>query len=623
MKKVFIIVGAIVIILAIVLSVLWHEHRDELTVELPTYPPIGKTVWLDQNWSVDQRNWFHHADQGTQTFGIPYEWFIALEQPALSLRDPGLLSDTTYLDRYGFIPDTSSSKSELPVGFAHGGAVLDVSGAPLRNPQTNTQMTSLGLTCAACHTGRFTYQGTAVYIDGGSALTNVQNFQKAVGLSIVYTHCVPGRFARFAERVLGPGASDEAKSNLRKQFGAVYEQIKEVANLEKSVKSHSVLEGFTRLDALSRIGNTVFALDLGHHENFVAYSAPVHFPRVWYASWFEWVQYNGSIQQPMIRNAGEALGVRATINFPVAKDQLPTSSVQVNTIFELEQSLAGDKPPTAEKGFTGLASPIWPEKILPPIDTALAVKGAALYQAHCNGCHLPATSDPEFWTAPQWSTANAAGERYLNLNMIDIAHVGTDPAQAEDMKNRTVAIPITLEIKNSSGQGVTSDDFADGLRQLVSAVVTRWYDSQVPPTPPALREKMNGFRADGVRAQLAYKARPLNGIWATPPYLHNGSVPNLYALLSPVAERPKTFYLGNREFDPVNVGYRTEEFPGGFQLDTSLRGNSNSGHEFNNGSGQGIIGPLLTPDERRELIEYLKSLKGSVDREENQSLGHR
>jgi hypothetical protein len=207
--------------------------------------------------------------------------------------------------------------------------------------------------------------------------------------------------------------------------------------------------------------------------------------------------------------------------------------------------------------------------------------------------------------------------------MIDIAHVGTDPAQAEDMKNRTVAIPITLEIKNSSGQGVTSDDFADGLRQLVSAVVTRWYDSQVPPTPPALREKMNGFRADGVRAQLAYKARPLNGIWATPPYLHNGSVPNLYALLSPVAERPKTFYLGNREFDPVNVGYRTEEFPGGFQLDTSLRGNSNSGHEFNNGSGQGIIGPLLTPDERRELIEYLKSLKGSVDREENQSLGHR
>jgi len=497
--------------------------------------------------------------------------------------------------------------------------VLDVSGAPLRNPQTNAQMTLLGLTCAACHTGRFTYQGTAVYIDGGSALTNVQNFQKAVGLSIVYIHFVPGRFARFAERVLGPGASDQAKSKLRKQFDAVYEQIKEVGNLEKSVKAHSVTEGFARLDALSRIGNTVFALDLGHHENFVAYSAPVHFPRVSYASWFEWVQYNGSIQQPMIRDAGEALGVRATINFPVAKDQLSTSSVQVDTIFQLEQFLAGDKPPAAEKGFTGLASPLWPDKILPPIDTALATEGAALYQAHCKLCHLPATSDPEFWTATQWSATNAAGERYLNLNMIDIAHVGTDPAQAEDMQNRTVVTPTSLEIKNSSGEVVTSDDFGDALRQLVSAVVTRWYDSQVPPTPSALREKMNGFRPDGIRAVLQYKARPLNGSWATPPYLHNGAVPNLYALLSPVAERPKTFYLGNREYDPVNVGYRTEEFPGGFKLDTSMRGNSNSGHEFNNVLGKGVIGPLLTPDERHALIEYLKSLKGPVDREENQT----
>jgi hypothetical protein len=58
----------------------------------------------------------------------------------------------------------------------------------------------------------------------------------------------------------------------------------------------------------------------------------------------------------------------------------------------------------------------------------------------------------------------------------------------------------------------------------------------------------------------------------------------------------------------VNVGYRTDELRGGFLLDTAIRGNSNSGHEFNNGSGSGIIGPLLSPDERRALIEYLKTL---------------
>src|SRR6202453_2067784 len=88
---------------------------DNFTVEVPTYEPIGNAVWLPQNWTPEQRDWFHHADQGTQTFGIPYEWFIALEQPALSLGTPGLLSDPLYLDRYGFISDKNSAKPELPI----------------------------------------------------------------------------------------------------------------------------------------------------------------------------------------------------------------------------------------------------------------------------------------------------------------------------------------------------------------------------------------------------------------------------------------------------------------------------------------------------------------------------
>src|ERR1700676_1780416 len=72
---------------------------------VPEYPGTKNTVWLDQNWTEAQRNWFHHADQGTQTFGIPYEWFVALEQPDPLSLTPGLLCDPSYLDRYGFIPD--------------------------------------------------------------------------------------------------------------------------------------------------------------------------------------------------------------------------------------------------------------------------------------------------------------------------------------------------------------------------------------------------------------------------------------------------------------------------------------------------------------------------------------
>jgi hypothetical protein len=610
MKKKF---ALIILIAAFALLVLFAAgikyYRENLTVTIPQYSAMEeKPVWLDQQWTRQQRDWFHHADQGTQTFGIPYEWFMALEQPALSLSSPGLFSDTAYLDRYGFIPAYADpGNSDLPIGFAHGGRVEEASGETLLNPQTKKPMTSLGLTCAACHTGRFTYQGKTVLIDGGPALTNIQKFQQAIGLSIIYTRWVPGRFSRFADRVLGPGATADTKARLHAQFMDVYKQVNDVHNLETSVKAHTIEEGFARLDALTRIGNTVFALDIDHHENFLGYSAPAHYPRTWNVSWFEWVQYNGSIQQPMTRNAGEALGVRATVNFPVAKDQLPTSSVQVDTIYQLEQQLAGPEAPTAHNHFGGLASPQWPEKILPPIDTQLAAKGAALYKSHCQGCHLPATSDPDFWSAPQWLPANEAGERYLNLNMIEISHVGTDSAQASDMAQRTVAIPTTLGIKDQDGNVVTTDGFGDALRQVVTTVVNRWYD--VHSTPPAQRDKMNGFRPDGVRALLAYKARPLNGIWATPPYLHNGSVPNIYALLSPVAERPKNFYLGSREYDPVHVGYQTVgNFRGASEFDTSLRGDSNSGHEFNNGSGPGIIGPLLAPEDRLAIIEFLKAM---------------
>jgi hypothetical protein len=105
----------------------------------------------------------------------------------------------------------------------------------------------------------------------------------------------------------------------------------------------------------------------------------------------------------------------------------------------------------------------------------------------------------------------------------------------------------------------------------------------------------------------SYKANPAEGMWASPPYLHNGSVPNLYELLSPAKERSKTFFIG-RDFDPVEVGVDTSGASGKFLFDTSLFGNSNIGHSFENGSGPGVIGPLLTEKERWALIEYIKSI---------------
>jgi hypothetical protein len=77
-----------------------------------------------------------------------------------------------------------------------------------------------------------------------------------------------------------------------------------------------------------------------------------------------------------------------------------------------------------------------------------------------------------------------------------------------------------------------------------------------------------------------------------------------------VSEREKTFWIGSWEFDPVNVGFVDEKIKGAFLYDTSLRGNSNAGHEFRDAppNTPGVIGPYLTPEQRLDLIEYLKVL---------------
>jgi len=99
--------------------------------------------------------------------------------------------------------------------------------------------------------------------------------------------------------------------------------------------------------------------------------------------------------------------------------------------------------------------------------------------------------------------------------------------------------------------------------------------------------------------KIGYEARPLHGIWATSPYLHNGSVSSLYELLLPPDQRQKRFYVGTLLFDPVKVGYLTDADSGSELYDAALRGNSNSGH---------LYGTTLSDAQRYDLIAYLKTL---------------
>jgi hypothetical protein len=106
--------------------------------------------------------------------------------------------------------------------------------------------------------------------------------------------------------------------------------------------------------------------------------------------------------------------------------------------------------------------------------------------------------------------------------------------------------------------------------------------------------------------RCTYKGRPLDGIWATYPYLHNGSVPNLDELLKRSKDRVRTFCASIKQtFDPVRIGLEVPAGgvatcpPGQMLFDTTQPGNSNWGHDY---------GPDFTDRERRALIEYQRSL---------------
>ncbi len=138
------------------------------------------------------------------------------------------------------------------------------------------------------------------------------------------------------------------------------------------------------------------------------------------------------------------------------------------------------------------------------------------------------------------------------------------------------------------------------------------------------------------RTTKGYVSVPLDGVWLRAPYLHNGSVPTLWDLLNPaptkeqmqelnlerasdgapppvgevvekaraMGVRPPVFYRGGELYDPDHVGFRSASSGNKslFRFDTRLPGNGNGGHAGKD------YGTQLSPQQKRALLEYLKTL---------------
>lgn len=569
---------------------------------LPAYERPSQLHYLQQ-WSDEQRQTYYYTPQGTTVKGLRYDWFVALEMPFGTEK----FARPDYLARFGFLSDPQQQPTELnpgnlPVGFA-------------RHQDAESGEHFLDITCAACHTGELRYKGQSVRIDGGAALHSLAStvptlrgggFGQALGMSMAFTYYNPAKFNRFARQVLGENYSED-KDRLRSDFKAVLDRLLATAFNDWHRGLYPTEEGFGRTDAFGRIANSVFG-DAIDPSNYRVANAPVSYPHLWDIWKFDWVQWNGSAMQPMARNIGEALGVGASLHLfdeqgnAVAEADRYASSVRVHDLYTLEETLKS------------LQSPKWPEEIFGPVDLTLASQGKALYLENCAFCHAPSPQPEDQRLAP-------SRDPEWKMRIVPTAIVGTDPTTADNIADHrfdisrlgwTRAELSRLDVKlfgaDSNSIDFSSISSAKGLAYITAYVENRAYHDAGIGTEQ--RRVMDGYGLSiGVQEKRGYKARPLDGVWSTPPFLHNGSVPNLFELLSPVYERQSEFWVGSFEFDPVRVGYRTESFPGGFRFDTRVTGNSNRGHEFRDGCRQeGVIGRGLAPHERMALIEYLKVL---------------
>lgn len=207
------------------------------------------------------------------------------------------------------------------------------------------------------------------------------------------------------------------------------------------------------------------------------------------------------------------------------------------TIFSVHDTTEAERIDQAFSDIAAFLRSIESPKYPKPIDTDLAAQGQIVFNATCSKCH--GTYGDE--------------DTYPNL-LIELADIGTDPSLAE--------------------QG------------WINAAAEAWFNESW--YAPAAR----------IERSVGYVAPPLDGIWATAPYFHNGSVPSLMDVLNS-EQRPVSWSMsfGDDDYDFEKVGWKgTGDGP---TYDTLTPGLTNTGHPF---------GDVLSDESRRAVVEYLKTL---------------
>jgi cytochrome c peroxidase len=524
---------------------------------------LAQPLFLEQNWTPEMRKEYWFKDQGSRL--MPLIWFQNLEVPD---------SRTVFkdqLERFGFVTDfLSVSFHRLPVGFSVG-QHEDI-GLGIK-PDGDW----VGITCAACHSSKIRYHEVSFFVDGAPSMIDFNGFLSQLVDSMVATRNDDAKWQRFGSNVGSTQGYDELKDRLKRL---------------RNINTPDVQAGFGRLDAYGGLFNQIANLLNPATDDWEHPDAAVSYPCLWDTAQHPRVQWNGvavnlgvgrDADGAAMRNVAEAIGAFGEIKVTEKERKYP-SSVDLNALRDLEDLIAA------------LRSPAWPSGTFGAIDEPAAREGEKLYrQEGCVDCHNVIN--------------RAKPPKRIPIVMTPVEKVQTDPLVTENYRRRKAdsgglsgkslrsttggILPASVKklefLKDLTGQ-VQLGAFLD----LYGSTFDFWAKNGVALTFGVLTTSLE-----------SYKARPLNGVWATAPYLHNGSVPNLWELLKEPDKRTPQFCVGNVEYDPVNVGYAapsqgTVTCPEGTSLlDTRMRGNSNQGHPF---------GTRLKDREKRDLIEFLKKL---------------
>jgi hypothetical protein len=469
-------------------------------------------------------------------------------------------------ERFGMLPDPDGSY--LPLGVTSSPMIEDV------------YVPMVGLTCSACHVGAISNGEKWITVPGAPNLMTVNVFFGEMIKSLIATLANPKAFEELwlahakdsglSSRNTGeePNLLSETQANRLSQGDVSTVNVDEFVDAYPTI-DHLDSRGEFAAYLTSRVAQLIgrasgssdspeFPMGTSNpwvttralfgtqfvgldSDDIVPIGGPITAPDIFHYRERKWVFWSQVTNSMLERNIAQGMALLGDVDWETHAVTIDVTALGV-----------------IQDANETIAPPIWPADLLGEVDLVKANRGCYTYKRQCSSCH---------------SYDHGDDRGSLAFRMYD---VGTDATYCQGVNATTegydsvpdLVAPVTQLVKAKALGHSGHTEFEEGRLPVV------WRGMTCNELP----------------------ARPLEGIWSTAPFLHNGSVKSIDELLKRSIDRSVTFRIGSVEYDPNVLGFKEASLPHTSLVDTRVNGMRNTGHEFT----------VIDDRERADLIEYLK-----------------